>query len=400
MYNAVICRYHEIAIKGNNRRMFERQLLGNMQSRLSSIPELKVRSVRGRVWLEHHRRDPFTAAELEEIKGKLRFMFGLENFSPAILTEPAMVEIENELANAVDEIFLPLLEKQGKLTFRVRARRSDKTFPLCSKEIEIALATIIGSRYDHAFISVDLSDNADVTVGCELRGEFAILYFETLRSGGGLPTGSNAPVLALLSGGIDSPVASLMAMKRGSDVCFISFHSDPYTPPETTEKVLGIGRYLNGFQRKKPHVFINLSTIQKAIRDKCDPHYRTILYRRMMFRLACMLAKKLKCKALLTGESLGQVASQTVENMSVINNASSMLVLRPLVGLDKQEAIELARMYGTFELSKVQVPDSCTVFSPSSPATKSDEWRLREEEEKLGDWQAMLDEMFEAMEQY
>lgn len=400
MYNSIICRYHEIAIKGNNRRVFEQQLIRNMREALNTIENLKIRAVRGRIWLELPERKPFSATEIDLIKEKLKFMFGLESFSPAILTPVEINAIKEAFNSVADSVFSPVMARKSKVSFRIRARRSNKRFPLCSKEVEIELATVIGDKYDNDRIFVHLDDDADITVGCEIRDEFAIIFFDSFHSGGGLPTGSNAPVLALLSGGIDSPVAALMTMKRGSAVGFMSFHSDPYTPPETTAKVRRIGEYLNGFQPPQKHFFVNLSPIQKMIRDCCDPQYRTILYRRMMFRIAESVAKKYGFYALLTGESLGQVASQTVENMSVINNSTSMLVLRPLVGMDKLETIRMAEKYGTFELSKEQVPDSCTVFLPSSPATRSDVPRLESEEAKLGDFRKVLDEMIANIEVY
>ncbi len=391
MYNSILCRYHEIAIKGHNRKNFERQLMGNMQHKLHDIKDLRVRSVRGRIWVEHGGRAPFTDDEVKEICEKLRFMFGLESFSPAILVESELEAIKRATAEASKPIFDAAFAARGRVRFRIRARRSDKSFPLCSKELEIELATVVGDLYPVPELEVHLDDDADITVGCEVRDEFTIIYFDSFHSGGGLPTGSNSPVMALLSGGIDSPVAALLTMKRGSEVDFMSFHSDPYTPPETTEKVVGIGRYLNKFQRSGTHYFANLSEIQKLIRDRCNPRYRTVLYRRMMFRIAEAVAKSGRAKALLTGESLGQVASQTVENMSVINNSTSMLVLRPLVGMDKLETIRMAEKFGTYDMSTVQVPDSCTVFSPPSPATRSDVETIEAEEAKLGDWQSVLD---------
>ncbi len=398
MYNAVICRYHEIATKGNNRKNFERRLMNNIQHALREIKDLKVRSIRGRVWLEHFDRQQFTSEELELITKKMRFMFGLESFSPVVLVESDMEKIKTALKQISDTIFNPIIERNKVARFRIRARRSNKGFALCSKDIEIRLATLIGEVYGLENVKVNLDDNADITVGCEVRDEFTLLFFEVIRAGGGLPTGSNAAVLALLSGGIDSPVACLLTMKRGSEVDFLSFHSAPYTPPETVDKVMRIGQYLGGFQKKTTHYLANISPIQKLIRDKCDPHYRTILYRRMMFRIAELICKRSRAKALLTGDSLGQVASQTVENMSCINASTKMLVLRPLVGHDKLETIQLAEKYGTLTLSNEQVPDSCTVFAPSSPATKSDVYKIEQEELLLGEYQEVLQEIVDTME--
>jgi len=398
MFNSILCRYHEIAIKGHNRKSFEQQLMGNIQHKLCDLADIRVKSIRGRIWIEHGGRAPFAPEELATIVERLRFMFGMESFSPALLVKSDLPAIKDALRLAAPEVFAPRFALGRGVDFRVRARRSDKTFPLNSHDIEIELATVIGDIYPTPELRVHLDDDADITIGCEVRDEFTILFFETFSAGGGLPAGSNAPVMALLSGGIDSPVACLLTMKRGSEVDFISFHSDPYTPPETVEKVRGIGAYLNGFQRRGTHYFANLAPIQKLIRDNCNPRYRTVLYRRMMFRIAEKVALSGRGRALLTGESLGQVASQTIENMSAINAAASLLVLRPLVGMDKQETIVLAKKYGTYERSIVQVPDSCTVFMPPAPATRSEIPVLEEEETRLGDWPAVVDAIVAAVE--
>jgi len=375
--------------------------MANLQHALCRVENIKVRSVRGRIWVEHAGRTPFSEAELAVVSGKLRNMFGMESFSPAILVDSEMSGIAAALRAAAPAVFEPAFEKLKKVKFRIRARRSDKSFPLCSKDIEIALATVVGDLYPTDDLMVHLDDDADITVGCEVREEFTILFFESFRSGGGLPTGSNSPALALLSGGIDSPVACLLTMKRGSEVDYISFHSDPYTPPETIEKVLGIGRYLDTFQRKGCHYMVNLSEFQKLVRDNCSQKYRTILYRRAMVRLAARAAKNGRCKALVTGESLGQVASQTLENMSVINAAAEgMLILRPLVGQDKLETIRLAEKYGTLGLSNVQVPDSCTVFAPAAPCTKSTVEELEREEAKIPNYREVLEKIFREVEVY
>ena len=228
----------------------------------------------------------------------------------------------------------------------------------------------------------------------------AIVWLETFPAPGGLPVGCSGRTLALLSGGIDSPVACYLTMKRGGPVEFIGFHSDPYTPPETVDKVERIAAYLNTFQQPGKLYMVNLVELQKLVRDNCNPRMRTVLYRRIMFRIAEKIAYKRKIKALLTGESLGQVASQTLENMSTIGKAVDMLILRPLCGQDKLETIAIAQKIGTFDLSKEQVPDSCTVFAPDSPATKVSEKDAEAEEARIPgywDWITKLAE--EAWEQ-
>ena len=401
MYNAILCRYHEIAIKGHNRIRFEQQLMDNLRHQVGPVVEdLKISRVRGRIWLEHRNHQEFPEAELPEIIGRMQRVFGLESFSPICKVEKDFQAIRSAVEHTAPAVFQKKhTAKNGDpVRFRIRARRSDKQFPMRSREIEIALATVIGELFGLDQVKVDLSDAAEVTVGVEVRDEFALVYYETVRGPGGLPTGSNERVLALLSGGIDSPVACYLTMKRGSGVDFVSFHSTPYTPQSTIDKICGIAAYLNQFQFPGKLHLCNIAELQKLIRDKCNARYRTVLYRRMMFRIAAMIARRTGCQALLTGESLGQVASQTVVNMATINDAANMLVLRPLVGMDKIDSIRKAEEIGTYELSKVQVPDSCTVFQPSSPATAVTVERIAEEEALLGDYMTLLEKIVEERE--
>jgi tRNA uracil 4-sulfurtransferase len=392
MYNAIICRYHEIAIKGNNRNMFEKQMVTNLRYLLRDIDNLKVAKIRGRIWVQHRESIEFNEQELEIIKAQLPKAFGLETFSPVIMCRPDIDELKQTVINSCKTVFDKAFSKNKIVTFRVRARRSDKNFPLSSKAIEIALAETPGAYYKEDQLRVNL-DSADVTIGCEVRNEFAFIFYDSYRGPGGLPVGSNSPVLALLSGGIDSPVACYMLMKRGSRVDYLTFHSAPYTPDETIDKVKRVTALINQFQKPGILHICNLAPIQKAIRDKCRPEMRTVLYRRMMLRISETVARKNHRFALLTGEAVGQVASQTVINMSTINAATDMLVLRPLVGMDKNEVIQIARNIGTFDTCAEQVPDSCTVFAPSSPATRASLEYALTEEEKLGDFQPIIDQI-------
>ena len=398
MYNAVICRYHEIATKGDNRSFFERTMLENLKRILhEEFPELRYRRVRGRLYIEFADKRDFSDAELDRVCAQLRLRaLGIENFSPAIVTTPDMENISNMVKVAGATIFpdaIAAAHREGRtLRFRIRARRSDKKFPLRSQEIEIALCTVLGGIYGRENLKLDL-DDADITVGVEVREELAILWLESFPAPGGLPVGCNDRALALLSGGIDSPVACYLTMKRGSPVDFIGFHSDPYTPPETVEKVQRIADYLNTFQQPGRLYMVNLVELQKLIRDNCNPRYRTVLYRRLMFRIAEYIARKRKLGALLTGESLGQVASQTLVNMNTIDNAVNMLVLRPLCGQDKMETIDIARKIGTFDLSKEQVPDSCTVFAPDRPSTRAPIGDVEAEEARIPNYYEILERL-------
>lgn len=395
MYNCIICRYHEIATKGNNRNMFEKCLVDNIRYRIKDAPvDCKVRRVRGRVWLEPEK-GTFSAEDVDSLKDILSGIFGLHNFSPAILLPVDIDAIRECVSSMLPERFRQLPErKEGLPTFRIRARRSNKRFPMTSKEIEIDLISCAAKVLGNNVFKIDL-DHADLTLGCEIRDEFSILYFDTFDAPGGLPVGSNPRVLTLLSGGIDSPVAAWMIMKRGSATDFVTFHSSPYTPPETVDKVAGIAEKLNRFQREGKLFAINLLPLQKAVRDYCSERMRTVLYRRAMLRIAEMIARKRDCRALVTGDALGQVASQTVVNMDTINRAIDMLVLRPLVGQDKLETIEIARKIGTFEDSSVQVPDSCTVFAPNNPSTSVPAALAEAEEAKIPDYPRLLESLIE-----
>jgi thiamine biosynthesis protein ThiI len=390
MINSIICRYHEIAIKGGNRMMFENTMIENLYFLLEKIKDIKIRRSRGRIWIKHNDGEDFSREELEIIKVQLSGKaFGLESFSPAAMTEPDMESLRLALRQTAADIFNGAFRKKNIVSFKIRARRSDKKFKLTSKEIEIKLATEVAEMFNENRLEVDLTE-ADVTVGCEMREEFSVVFYETIRAPGGLPAGSNSPLLALLSGGIDSPAACYMAMKRGCRVNFITFHSAPYTPPETVDKVKKIVEVINRCQKPGKLYICNLAPIQKMIRDKCSERFRTVLYRRMMLRIAAAIAEKNRIPALLTGDSIGQVASQTVINMNTINEASPMLVIRPLAGMDKNEAIRIAEKLGTFEISKGQVPDSCTVFAPREPATSAPVAKAGAEEENLGDYQELL----------
>ena len=379
--------------------MFERCLADNVKHLLKDVPEARVSRVRGRVRVELADKAPFSADQLEIIRKQLSKCFGLESFSPAVITE---VDMEKIRPLAVELAAGAIAEKSNgekTVSFRVRARRSNKRFPLSSKEIEIDLVTAVAARTGENRFTIDLS-NADVTLGCEIRDEFAVLYMESFPAPGGLPVGCNPRVMTLLSGGIDSPVAAWMIMKRGSPCDYITFHSAPYTPPETVEKVQQVAAKLNEYQLRGTLCIANLSKFQKEVRDKCKERFRTLLYRRAMMRIAEMAARRRRCHALVTGDSLGQVASQTVPNMYSVGKAVDMLVLRPLVGSDKLECIRLAEEIGTFDISNVQVPDSCTVFAPSSPCTSSEPEELEYEEAKISDYWQILEKIVSNMEEW
>ncbi|MBN1864330.1 MAG: tRNA 4-thiouridine(8) synthase ThiI [Victivallales bacterium] len=382
-FDTIICRYSEIALKGRNRSDFESRLVDNIACLLDVVPGLEISRTRGRVIIGRKTPRPFDGQEICEIKNGLSRAFGLASFSFAVTAKAEIEDILRAVRLCSHEPFVSSLEGEGKVSFRVRTRRADKGFPMKSKEVEIAIAKLVGALYDpDGRLVVDL-DNADITIGCEIRKKAAYVFLDSIPGPGGLPVGCSSPVLALISGGIDSPVACRLMMKRGCHVDYMAFHSAPYTPPETVGKVERLIEVLDRCQHPGRLFVCNLAPIQKVVRDSCSERFRTVLFRRIMFRIAGAIAKRNSNGALVTGESVGQVASQTISNMACIDAAAGMLVLRPLCGMDKEEVIKIARAAGTFDISAEQVPDSCTVFAPSSPATSAPTDRILKEESRI-----------------
>ena len=260
MYNAIICRYHEIATKGHNRNMFERCLVDNIRHQTRNIVPCKVQRVRGRVWLEPKEERDFTPGEIDGLCTQLKKVFGLETFSPVVKLPVDMDAIREAAAKMAPEALKPYLAEKDRITFRVRARRSNKRFPLRSQEVEIDLLSAIDRATGGGHLQLDL-DNAEATLGCEIRDEFSVLFWEQYHAPGGLPVGSNPKVLTMLSGGIDSPVAAYMVMKRGCATDYLTFHSSPYTPPETVDKVKGLAEHINSYQIKGRLYAANLAPL-------------------------------------------------------------------------------------------------------------------------------------------
>ena len=397
MYNIIICRYHEIATKGDNRSMFEEKLVENLKYQCASLETVGFQRVRGRIYIRRKDSGMFTEKELAVIHEGLSRCSGLESFSPGLECKPDMEEIFRSVSAGIHEFFDPVIAEKDRVEFRVRARRSDKTFPLCSRDIEIAVATHIEKLFGEQHLKVNLN-HAEVTIGIEVRDVNALVYYVVYPGAGGLPVGSNSPVLALLSGGIDSPVACKLIMNRGCHVDFLTFHSYPYTPMDSVDKVRRLAAVLNKHQTPGTLYSCNLSAIQKKIRDLCNPKFRTVLYRRYMMRVANMICARKKRFAIVTGESVGQVASQTVVNLGTIDAAAEYVVLRPLCGLDKLETIRRAEQLGTFQISIEPMPDSCTVFAPPSPSVAAKLERIEAEEKLLGDMTGLLEEAYDSLE--
>jgi tRNA uracil 4-sulfurtransferase len=355
---ALLVRYGELALKGDNRDQFIARLQRNVKRQTVPIAHVRVERLYNRMLV-------LPAARAEEVARKLQDVFGIKSISPVwtCAAEPAAIIAlaRGVLADALRDHDL----RDGRrLRFRVETKRADKRFPILSNAFDRMVGEAILPAWSG--IEVDL-EHAELTLGIDVRAEGAYLFARRMAGLGGLPVGTSGRGLCLLSGGIDSPVAAWMTMKRGMWTSCITYHSSPYIGEASKEKVIELARHLARFQPSLRLYVVPFTACQEAIRDGAPEAYRTVLYRRMMQRIAARIAHEHGLDALITGESLGQVASQTIENITCIGAASDLPVLRPLVGFDKDDTIQIARRIGTFDISNRQQPDCCTVFLPPRP---------------------------------
>ena len=369
MNRVFLCHYSEVGLKKGNRTYFERILETNMRKSLQrAFPQEKfsVKKELKRFLISFDRDVP-----VEKVKAALEAVFGLENFSP-VLSVPLQID-------QIEEAALHLMKSRPNRTFAVRAKRSDKSFPMNSQEINVRIGAKI---VEETGKKVDLT-NPEITCHIELMRDAALVFVDRFKGPGGLPVSSSGKVLVLLSGGFDSAVAAYFALKRGAKCTFIHFHSYPYTNKFSQEKVIDLARILNRFQFNSRLFMVPFAETQEEIVLNSPEKFRVILYRRFMMRIAERLAKKEGLKAIVTGESLGQVASQTLENMAAIEQVTTMPILRPLIGLDKNEIIAIARKIGTYETSAKPHDDACTRFMPKHPETRAKLPQILEVEKQL-----------------
>ncbi len=364
--DSVLVRYHEIALKKGNRAYFTELLKRNLLAAVKDLGAKEIRSLPARLLLTFKNDVP--AATLIE---RMSTVFGVANFS-----------IVERTARDIDALRGRILESLngGRFqSFRIETQRGDKTFPLTSPEINRQLGAAVQEK---SGARVDL-ENAEFTVTVEILPRDAFFGFNKIAGAGGLPVGSSGRVAALISGGFDSPVAAYRMMQRGCRIIFVHFHSVPYQDKTSQEKVRQLIQLLTRHQFTSRLYMVPFGEIQRQIVATVARPLRVVLYRRMMLRIAEAIARQEKAKALITGESLGQVASQTLDNMAVIQQAARLPILRPLVGMDKQEIIDQARRIGTFEVSSVPDQDCCQLFVPKHPATKARFIDVEEDETKL-----------------
>lgn len=365
MYTSLLVRYGEISLKGNNRPYFEDKLLDNMRRALGDLPPRRMRKTFGRVFVDLH-------DDLEAVARRLQRVFGIVSMSP-VATAPLEME-------AIKKAALAVLKDSPGTTFKVQTQRPNKRFPLASPEVNRQLGAYLLTHSQGQKVDVH---HPDRIIHVEIRDEGAYIYSRIIPGPGGLPVGVTGRGLLLISGGIDSPVAGYMGMKRGLELTALHFHSFPFTSERSKEKVIDLCRVLAGYSGPFRLVVAPFTNIQKAIRQHCPEEFYVTIMRRMMFRIARAVAAKEEALAILTGESLGQVASQTLQSMAVINKVVDLPVLRPLVAWDKSEIIEVARRIGTYDISIRPYEDCCTLFVPKHPATKPPLARVEAAERNL-----------------
>ncbi|MCQ2553623.1 MAG: tRNA 4-thiouridine(8) synthase ThiI [Clostridia bacterium] len=376
--NIYIVRCGEVALKGQNKPYFERMLVQRIKRVLSDLDGVKVERTDGLIFVR-------TALELEEaeILKKVGRVFGVESISPAkeiIISDMTADDAIDEIGKVATEVMLGLIERKGIKTFKVEGKRADKMFPIESPMIakRIGASILKGCKV----LAVDVH-NPDASLFVNVRRNFAYVYEQKIMAFGGLPLGTNGRGLILLSGGIDSPVATFMMAHRGMLMEAVHFHSYPYTSERAAEKVKELASILTTYCGRIRMHTINLLPIQEQIVKNCPEEETTILVRRFMMRCAEQIAKQNDCMMLITGESLGQVASQTAEALVVTDSTVSMPIMRPLIAMDKVQIMDIAKEIGTFDVSIQPYEDCCTVFLPKHPVTKPKLERILESESKL-----------------
>ena len=370
-FDTILCHYAEVGLKIGNRRFFENWLKQNIKAsllRVISKEEFDIRKIHGRILVEL-KKD--ISKDKNNISRALSDTFGVAYF--------AFAKTVSQDIRLIREESLSILNENQFETFKIKARRPDHRFLLTAQQVNEDVGAFVLSKINK---TVKLND-PDITCFIDIVQGVAYLYTEKIIGPGGLPTGANGKVVGLLSAGIDSPVATIMAMKRGASVILVHFHSVPMTTEDSIEKVKQLTEVLRRYQSRIHLYLVALTTIQKEILVKTKEKFRILLYRRFMIRIAEMIAKKDKAKALITGESLGQVASQTLGNIAAIESVSTIPILRPLIGLDKQEIMDLAKHYGTYDISILPDQDCCSLFVPKHPATNAKKQYLDQEENNL-----------------
>lgn len=382
----VLIRYDEIGLKGGNRKFFEKCLLKNIKYVLSGTDDIHYSSPRGRIFLDI----PLDFAP--ECSVRLKAVPGIASFSIGISMSPDF----DAIAALGIQWIESKLESTDSLKFCVKTRRSEKSFPQTSPEVNFEVGSRIMKQLSTKGLTVNISE-AEYVLEIEIGRSETVVFDNRERGLCGLPVGSSGDVLCLLSGGIDSPVSAFMMACRGCRVHFVFFDNQLFLGRGGYDKVLSLAKKINRFQARASLYVVPFEEMQGAIRDHCNEENRIVLYRRMMYRIAGEIASSKGCMALVNGESLGQVASQTLENLAAVSCVTSMSVFRPLIGMNKESIITKAKEIGTYEVSIEPQPDCCSVFMPKNPVTRSKIPFLERDEEKIP-WQELSDNALARME--
>ncbi|MBU9714661.1 tRNA uracil 4-sulfurtransferase ThiI [Evansella tamaricis] len=368
-YNHILIRYAELSLKGKNRKEFERKLLDTVRKKLNEFKEVRVNRTFGRMFVE------LNGENEREVSEKLKEIFGIHSFSPAL-----KVDLEQELIDdaALWAVKDAIPDEDG--TFKVTVKRPNKDYPGRSQQLNYHIGSHILRNTQKMTVDVH---HPDVEVRVEIRQEAAYILCKTIKGAGGLPVGTAGKVLLMLSGGIDSPVAGYLALKRGVKLEAIHFHSPPFTNDRARQKVEDLARVLTKYGGELKLHIVPFTEAQKEIHQQVPDNYEMTIMRRFMLRISEAVAKKNNALAIVNGESLGQVASQTLDSMHTINEVTNLPVIRPLVTMDKLEVIEIAHRIGTYDLSILPYEDCCTIFLPAQSKTKPNKEKANHYETKI-----------------
>lgn len=371
MYNLLIVKYGEIGVKGKNRYIFENKLIKNIKNILKPFGRFNIYKEYGRIYVD------VDDTNYQMVADEVRKVFGVVGVCPAIRDEKSYDVLKKRALDLMEEAI-----KKGAKTFKVASKRGDKSFPMTSFEMSADIGGYILHNINDEEVSVDVK-NPDVVITCEYRKEWVMAYFQTIPGFGGLPVGTNGRAMVLLSGGIDSPAAAWMVAKRGMSIEAVHFHTYPFTNERSQDKVRELAKIISKYTGEFRLHLVNILDIQTAIAENCRDEERTIIARRFMMRIAEEISIRRNFDALVTGESIGQVASQTIQGLMCTDASVDMLVLRPLIAMDKVDIIKLSEEIDTFETSIIPEVDCCSLFAPKKPITKPRVERIEKAEEKL-----------------
>lgn len=379
-YTAFLIKYAEIAIKGKNRYLFEDALVRQIKIALKKVDgEFAVTKTQGRIYIE-----VLSDYDFDETVGALSCVFGITGICPVVHVEDEGFEkLSEDIVKYIRDVY-----PEGTGTFKVHARRARKNYPMDSMELNREIGGVILDAFPNMKVDVH---NPEILLTVEIRERINI-YSVVIPGPGGMPVGTNGKAMLLLSGGIDSPVAGYMIAKRGVKIDAVYFHAPPYTSERAKQKVVDLARLVSKYTGPIYLHVINFTDIQLAIYEKCPHDELTIIMRRYMMRIAERIAGETNCLGLITGESIGQVASQTMQSLAATNEVCTMPVYRPLIGFDKQEIVEISEKINTYETSILPFEDCCTIFVAKHPVTKPNINIIKRSEKNL---EAVIDELFE-----